>query len=161
MCYTLSGCFGLFLTAIGAEMSENSDQQSQKPEDTPEYLKFMALLVVFLVVVLAVAALSPRLIGEVTPAVLGIGGAQAVQPEQASEEGPGLGGAPEGSAGPEQASPAESQIEAESLRHVVQAGQTLFQIAELYGVSVEEIAAANNLVSPGQLQAGAMLIIPQ
>ena len=111
-------------------MSENEDQLSQKPDDTPEYLKFVALLVVFLVVILAVAALSPRLVTEVTPAVLGIGGAPAAQPEQASEEEPGLGGAPESSAGPEQASPAESQVEAEgqaeSLQHEVQAGQTLY-----------------------------------
>ena len=144
-------------------MSENEDQQAQKPDDTPEYLKFVALLVVFLVVVLAVATLSPRLVTEVTPAVLGLGGAPAAQPEQASEEEPGLGGAPESSAAPEQAAPAEGQEEtqSESLQHVVQAGQTLFQIAELYGVSAEEIAAANNLVSPAQLQAGTMLIIPQ
>ena len=144
-------------------MSENEDQGTQKPEDTPEYLKFIGLLVVFLVVILGVALLSPRMITEVTPAVLGIGGAPAAQPEQASEDEPGLGGAPESSAAPEQAAPAggQEEMQNESQQHVVQAGQTLFQIAELYGVSVEEIAAANNLVSPAQLQAGAVLIIPQ
>ena len=145
-------------------MSENEDQGTQKPEDTPEYLKFIGLLVVFLVVILGVAALSPRLITEVTPAVLGLGGAPAAQPEQASEDEPGLGGAPESSAAPEQAAPpagGQEEMQNEGQQHVVQAGQTLFQIAELYGVSVEEIAAANNLVSPAQLQAGAVLIIPQ
>ena len=156
-------------------MSENTDQQAQKPEDTPEYLKFIGLLVVLLVVVLGVAALSPRLIGEVTPAVLGIGGAPAASPAQAVDEEPAAESAPavepesvvepESAAAPEQAAPGEGQAgmggQMEGLQHEVLPGQTLFQIAEQYGVSVQEIAAANNLVNPMQLQAGSILIIPQ
>ena len=142
-------------------MSESNDQQTQKPDDTPEYLKFVALLVVFLAVIVALAAVSPRLVTEVTPAVLGLGGAPGSQFVPAAGEDPDL--APEESDALEQAAPAEIQEETQhiGLQHVVEEGQTLFQIAELYGVSVEEIAAANNLVSPAQLQAGAVLIIPQ
>lgn len=146
-------------------MNESNDQQVQKADNTSEYLKFVALLVVFLVVILALAALSPRLIGEVMPAVLGLGGAPAEQSMPAAEENPEIEGAPAGSAVPEQSSPGKIQEETgaqnEILQHEVQEGQTLFQIAELYGVSVQQLAAANNLVSPAQLQVGAILIIPQ
>ena len=133
-------------------MSENADERAQKPEDTPEYLKFIGLLVVLLVVILAVAVLSPRLIGEVTPSVLGIGGAPAVQPAQAVDEDPPVDPSssidPESAAAPEQAVPADGQTgmggQMEGLQHEVLAGQTLYQLAEQYGVSVQEIAAANN-----------------
>ncbi len=155
-------------------MSDNTDQQTQSPNDLPEYLKFLALLVVLLVVVLGVAALGPRLIAEV-PFILGLGGAPAAEDMPAAEPGPSVGAdpaveeapaaQPEGTTGPEQASPAGSQDEMEAeiveMRHEVQEGQTLYQLAELYGVSMQEIAAANNLVNPAQLQAGAVLIIPQ
>ena len=144
-------------------MSESSDQQAQKPDDTPEYLKFLALLVVFLVVILALAALSPRLVGEVTPSVLGLDGAPAVEEGPAVEDAPVS--EPESAAAPEQAAPVESldgtDAEAAGLQHEVQAGQTLYQLAALYGVSVQEIAAANNLINPAQLEAGTVLIIPQ
>ncbi len=154
-------------------MSESGDLQAQKPNDTPEYLKFVALLVVFLVVILAMAALSPRLVSEVTPSVLGLDGAPAALP--AVEEAPAVEDAPvvepeilvepQSPAAPEQAAPVESLDgmggEPVVLQHEVQAGQTLYQLAALYGVSVQEIAAANNLVNPSQVEAGAILIIPQ
>lgn len=150
-------------------MSDNADQQAQNPDDTAEYLKFVALLVVLLVVILAVALLSPRLISEVTPSVLGLGDEPAAEQAPAMEEGPstedGPVAQPESSAAPELTAPAEVEQEAgamtEGLQHEVQEGQTLYVIAEMYGVSVEEIAAANNLVSPSQLTAGTVLLIPQ
>ena len=154
-------------------MTESSDSQAQKPKDTPEYLKFVALLIVFLVVILAAAALSPRLVSEVTPSVLGLDGAPAALP--AAEEAPTIEDAPviepeilvepNSQAAPEQAAPVQSLDgmggEPAGLQHEVQAGQTLYQLAALYGVSVQEIAAANNLVNPAQIEAGAILIIPQ
>jgi LysM repeat protein len=47
-----------------------------------------------------------------------------------------------------------------STTHVVQAGETLFLIGVQYGVSVEEIAAANNLTDVNRLEVGQQLIIP-
>jgi LysM repeat protein len=158
-------------------MSENSEQQGQKPDDKTEYLKFIGLLVVMLVVILALAALSPRFISRVSLAILGLDGAPAVQPVQALEDEPSTENAPaaqpenaiepkdvvepESAAAPEQAAPAAGVDGVEGLQHEVLPGQTLFQIAELYGLSVQEIAAANNLVNPTQLQPGMILIIPQ
>jgi LysM repeat protein len=43
--------------------------------------------------------------------------------------------------------------------HVVAAGETLGQIAQLYGVSVEDIAAANNISNVDALEVGQTLII--
>lgn len=44
--------------------------------------------------------------------------------------------------------------------HVVQAGDTLLGIALQYGVTVEEIAAANDITDPTSLQIGQELRIP-
>jgi LysM repeat protein len=44
--------------------------------------------------------------------------------------------------------------------HTVQPGETLLSISRLYGVSTEEIAAANNLANVNQLDVGQVLIIP-
>jgi LysM repeat protein len=44
--------------------------------------------------------------------------------------------------------------------HTVQAGDTLYSISNRYGVSQEEIAAANNITTSGLLTVGQVLIIP-
>lgn len=44
--------------------------------------------------------------------------------------------------------------------HVVQAGETLARIADLYRVSIQAIAEANNLANINQLEVGQQLIIP-
>lgn len=44
--------------------------------------------------------------------------------------------------------------------HTVQAGDTLFSIARTYGITVDELAAANALVDPNLLFAGQVLTIP-
>lgn len=46
------------------------------------------------------------------------------------------------------------------LLHTVQAGDTLGAIAQVYGVSVEELIAANDLVNPDALAVGQTLIVP-
>ena len=45
--------------------------------------------------------------------------------------------------------------------HVIARGETLFQIAELYGLSFAELAAYNNITDPDDIQAGQTLRIPQ
>ena len=44
--------------------------------------------------------------------------------------------------------------------HVVQAGESLLSIALLYGVTVEELQAANELDNPDSIFIGQELIIP-
>lgn len=44
--------------------------------------------------------------------------------------------------------------------HTVERGETLFAIAQRYGVTVQAIVDANNLANPNQLDVGQQLIIP-
>ncbi len=44
--------------------------------------------------------------------------------------------------------------------HVVAAGETLFSIAQLYGLSADSIAAANGISNPNQIAAGQTLYLP-
>jgi lipoprotein NlpD len=47
-----------------------------------------------------------------------------------------------------------------SVHHVVAAGQNLYRIAKAYGLSADELAAANGISDPGSLQVGQDLVIP-
>jgi LysM repeat protein len=44
--------------------------------------------------------------------------------------------------------------------HIVQPGQTLREIGDLYGISWEELASVNNLPNPNLIQVGQTLIVP-
>jgi LysM repeat protein/uncharacterized protein YkwD len=44
--------------------------------------------------------------------------------------------------------------------HVVQRGETLFQISRIYGVPVDKLIATNGLINPDRLQVGQVIIIP-
>ena len=47
-----------------------------------------------------------------------------------------------------------------SVKHVVEKGQTVYRIAKSYGLSVEELIAANNLDATGELKVGQELWVP-
>lgn len=53
-----------------------------------------------------------------------------------------------------------SRVTAQGQTHVVQPGETLFRIALRYGVTVEALAAANNIADPTHIYAGQTLVIP-
>ncbi len=55
---------------------------------------------------------------------------------------------------------APSTVSVEGVEHVVAWGETIEIIAAQYGVSVEDIVAANNLTNPDLIRAGDVLIIP-
>ena len=56
--------------------------------------------------------------------------------------------------------PTETPTPQTAVPHTVQAGETLFAIAEQYGVSVTQLAEINGLLSQGDLYAGQQLFIP-
>jgi LysM repeat protein len=157
-------------------MKQSNDQRRQRVSDNPEYRKFAALVVVAMAAILVVAVLTPLLIGGRAPLVLGLEGAparaedeariQAIEaaPTGSLEEAPEALTEPPGAAGLEQADQdtgqSGSEAAVEVVQHEVQPGETLFQVADLYGVTVQEIAAANHLVNPLEVQAGTVLIIP-
>lgn len=57
-------------------------------------------------------------------------------------------------------SAAHPEPELLSVRHRVAPGETLFRIARKYGVTVEELSAANGIKDPRSLAAGQELLIP-
>lgn len=54
----------------------------------------------------------------------------------------------------------QSETQSNYVVHTVQRGETLFRIATGYGVTVNDVAAANNLLDPTRIFAGQQLIIP-
>lgn len=50
--------------------------------------------------------------------------------------------------------------EGQSGTHVVQQGENLFRIALRYGIDMNELALANNIIDPAQIYAGQVLVIP-
>ncbi len=65
-----------------------------------------------------------------------------------------------GEAGAEPGDAVSPAVPGANVVHVVQAGQGLFEIAGIYGVSADAIIQANNLVDSNLLRAGQELIIP-
>lgn len=56
--------------------------------------------------------------------------------------------------------PVASQEQAGGTIHVVQRGETLFRIAQRYGLSTEVLAVANGIANPSNILVGQRLIIP-
>jgi LysM repeat protein len=52
-------------------------------------------------------------------------------------------------------------LEARGIRHTVASGESLSQIAQTYGVTIEQIMAANGLDDPNTIVVGQDLLIPQ
>ena len=58
--------------------------------------------------------------------------------------------------------PARPTVAASStpIEHIVQPGETLFDIAQHYGISIEALAKANSIVDPTQVKPGDKIKIP-
>jgi len=54
-----------------------------------------------------------------------------------------------------------ASIEGDGVDHIVERGQTLWRIARTYGLSVDELARANDIDDPRVLEAGEHLFIPR
>ncbi len=81
--------------------------------------------------------------------------ATAVPPEAQPTPEPTIPPAPE----PTTVSPAPGNNQGQTV-HIVAPGDTLYNVSLRYGVSVEEIMAANNLTNPNALTIGQQLTIP-
>ncbi len=164
-------------------------EESQAASARSEIIKFLLLVGVCVVVVLVVAQLRPFIFGHIVPAVLGEEQTEPVDsPDTAVDENVDT---PTGSDSEEttvdeettrtavddaasnadavEEEPAVEEVEDEGgetavsteTTHTVQVGDTVYSIARKYGVTVEEIAAANNLTDPNRVTVGQTLIIPQ
>lgn len=65
-----------------------------------------------------------------------------------------------GSIQPTQSAVQPTAIPADARIHVVQSGESLFSIGQLYGISAQDIAAANALLDPNRIMVRQELIIP-
>jgi len=126
--------------------------QNVSQSDRPEYLKFVVFLAVLLAIVVAVALFVPPIFSNIVPSVLGLDSTSSPESVPAS----GFDGAPESGLGG-----VPSETEASPQTHTVQEGESLQQIAVSYGITVEALAAANDIISPQQISAGTVLVIPQ
>ena len=79
------------------------------------------------------------------------------EPSPSGEEPTGDGTAPAPTATPV---PDVTEERTGEIIHVVVAGDTLFSLAQRYGVTVDDIAAANNLSNIHSLEVGQELVIP-
>jgi LysM repeat protein len=168
---------------IGSQEYYDSQEQMASPQqpgtrparaNSHEFLKFAVLVIIFVVVIAAIALLRPLIFGQIVPAVLGNDQETAITQPPGQEVSPPASDLPT-------ATPAAGVVEtplppmvtpspgpqvvpaltATITRHVVQPGETLYQIANLYSVSVAALAAANNIVNPNLLMVGTVLIIPR
>jgi LysM repeat protein len=133
----------------------------------------MSLIVVVLLVIALMAALLAAALAMGILEFRAPGGGQAVvspTPGQVATEAPTESPDPSPEPSPEPATaapatpaPAPGEATAQPSPggvHVVQAGESLFSIGQLYGVPWGEIAAANEIENPDLLSVGQELIIP-
>ncbi len=140
------------------------DEQAQRnnQDNKSEYLKFVGVLILFLAVIFCVALIAPPLFSNAIPAALGLEANSADNSEVLPQPN---------NSGDEvqtETEPADSGVESQPppspeslIVHTVQEGETLTQIATDYDVSLEALAAANNIINPQQVVAGTVLVIPQ
>jgi nucleoid-associated protein YgaU len=120
----------------------NDDRWAQVRRN-PEYVKFGVLLIVTLVALLLLALLAPPIVEGPFSRALGLSGdrmpaAQEFIPFVTGRDAP-----------------------AAPRTHTVAEGETLPQIAAQYDVSLEYLAAANNVINPYELKPGTILVIPE
>jgi LysM repeat protein len=142
-----------------------------------EFVKFGALIVVFLITIAVVALIAP-VVGRIVPAVLGLDAAVSSQApaieDSQQNDTPRLENGLEinGNGNEEDENGIENNqngagSDEETIAptptprtHVVRAGENLTVIARQYGVTVEAIKQANNIPNPNRIEAGMVLTIP-
>ena len=161
----------------------NENQNNTKSYN--DLVKFGVLLLIMAGVILVVSLTRPLIFGRIVPAVLG--GEQMTAPLPEAGEGDALTVPP--AEGMDYPAPDSANVPATSccdaaaypapdgsatttntvtpsveathfITHTLQPGENLTKLAQLYGVTVDEIIQANNLQNPDAVQAGTVLHIP-
>lgn len=143
-------------------MNENQEDQMKEVESQRDLRKFAVFLAVIFVIILVMAVITEPLGERVIPAILGLDDDADVSPDSASLN-PGETGSYTSSETQELLpllDQGDSPEPKDAIQHEVQQGETIYQIADQFGVSVEDIASINHLVSPDQVEEGDVLIIP-
>ena len=145
------------------------EEQHERLHRRGEMGKFLVLVVLLLMIVLAVAALRPLIFEGMVPAVMGWHEAPALpatatataSPTPADEEARPV--IMTATPAPESLPTATSSPPATAtpLVYEVQTGDTLADIAARFGVTIEAIVEANGLENPNRIQTGDVLRIPE
>lgn len=161
-----------------------------EPSTRSEMIKFGILAVILLGVPLVIMLLNPIIFGQIVPAVMGEGivieeaepapsdtdatdsatdeetstegeadsmDEEATEMEEGAEEN-----TEEGAENVNEEGEGETAVDdqSEPITHTVKQGETLNSIARDYGVTVQAIMQANNIVNPNRINLGTDLIIP-
>lgn len=143
-------------------MGQASNRTNDNRPISAEYIKFGFLVLILMGTLILIALLSPFIFNRVIPIVLGM------DPDTTTLSEPLLSPQPLSTVEPQPANPMPSTsstpaaaLESAGTVHVVQEGQSIYRIAIMYGLRVEDIAAANHIVSPSKIDVGTVLVIPQ
>jgi hypothetical protein len=143
-------------------MNENQEVQLKEAESQRDLRKFAVFLAVIFALILVMAVITEPLGERIVPAILGLDDDADISPDSALPD-PGE---------TSSFTSSESQVLMplldlrdspelkDAIQYEVQHGETIYQIAVQFGVSVEDIASINRLVSPDQIEEGDVLIIP-
>jgi LysM repeat protein len=145
------------------QMSEENPTRTSSDRAIPsEYIKFGVLVAILLGIVLFVAFTQSILFGRIVPAVLGVDlpRAELAAPEVISPKLPPVEQEPIAIEAKPEVGLGGSVVTESQFQHTVKAGESLEDIADSYGVSVQAIGAANHIVNPLQISIGTVLVIP-
>jgi hypothetical protein len=143
-------------------MNDNQENQMKEVESQRDLRKFAVFLAVIFVIILIMAVIAEPLGERVIPAILGIDDNADISPDSALPD-PGETSSYTSSETQELLpllDQGDSPELKDAIQHEVQQGETIYQIAVQFGVSVEDIASMNRLVSLDQVEEGDVLIIP-
>ena len=143
-------------------MNDNQENQMKEVESQRDLRKFAVFLAVIFVIILMMAVIAEPLGERVIPAILGIDDNADISPDIALPD-PGETSSYTSSETQELLpllDQGDSPELKDAIQHEVQQGETIYQIAVQFGVSVEDIASINRLVSLDQVEEGDVLIIP-
>jgi LysM repeat protein len=145
------------------QVSEEYSTRTSSDRAIPaEYIKFGVLVAILLGIVLLLALIQPILFERIVPAVLGVDlpRAELSDPEVISPKLPPVEEEPIAIEAEPEVGLGGSQVTESQFQHTVKAGESLEDIADSYGVSVQAIGAANRIVNPLQISTGTVLVIP-
>lgn len=145
-------------------MSEEFERNASR-----EWTSFIILAAILIGAIIVVALARPLIFNRIVPAVMGDGEkTPSVDPAYPIPEEPvpaypvdePVEKLPEELPVENEEEMKETAVPAPLRTHTVQPGETLYQIARTYKVSVGDIIAANKLSNPNHIEAGQPLLIP-
>ncbi len=142
-------------------MNDNQEKQMKEVESQRDLRKFAVFLAVIFALILILAMITEPL-GSRIPDILGVGDGSDTSSDRVLPETSETGSYTNSET--QELLPLLNQGDSpelkDAIQYEVQQGETIYQIAVQFGVSVEDIASMNRLVSLDRVEEGDVLIIP-